>query len=176
MANGGWRCDKILPFLRYVSPNGKERYRAESAPGKGSLSTHQVRQGPINLKNKARHRFILTLVDSHIRYAEAVFLRKIDAETVAEALVRTTTMYSECGADLRCHCMKSVMMTAPRKSREKESLRLSASKDQLAALDARLHARKTPLSIAERRLSVMKPIQLYKNRVERMWHKRQPFN
>ncbi|GFS16807.1 superoxide dismutase [Cu-Zn] [Elysia marginata] len=50
--------------------------------------------GPINPPSEAWHRFILTLIDYATRYAEAVSLRKIDTETVAEALV---DIYSRLG-------------------------------------------------------------------------------
>ncbi|GFS01795.1 Gypsy retrotransposon integrase-like protein 1 [Elysia marginata] len=50
--------------------------------------------GPIDPPSEAGHRFILTLVDYATRYAEAVPLRKIDTETVAEALV---DIYSRLG-------------------------------------------------------------------------------
>ncbi|GFR64154.1 Gypsy retrotransposon integrase-like protein 1 [Elysia marginata] len=50
--------------------------------------------GPINPTSEAGHRFILTLIDYATRYAEAVPLRKIDTETVAEALV---DIYSRLG-------------------------------------------------------------------------------
>ncbi|GFR75793.1 Gypsy retrotransposon integrase-like protein 1 [Elysia marginata] len=50
--------------------------------------------GPINPPSEAGHRFILTLIDYATRYAEAVPLRKIDTETVAEALV---DIYSRLG-------------------------------------------------------------------------------
>ncbi|GFS23678.1 Gypsy retrotransposon integrase-like protein 1 [Elysia marginata] len=53
--------------------------------------------GPINPPSAAGHRFILTLIDYATRYAEAVPLRKIDTETVAEALV-----------DIMSDCMKEV--------------------------------------------------------------------
>ncbi|GFN79109.1 Zinc finger protein [Plakobranchus ocellatus] len=43
--------------------------------------------GPINPPSEAGYRFILTLVDYATRFAEAVSLRKIDTESVAEALV-----------------------------------------------------------------------------------------
>ncbi|GFN90024.1 gypsy retrotransposon integrase-like protein 1 [Plakobranchus ocellatus] len=43
--------------------------------------------GPINPPSEAGHRLILTLVDYATRFAEAVPLRKIDTESVAEALV-----------------------------------------------------------------------------------------
>ncbi|GFO27346.1 gypsy retrotransposon integrase-like protein 1 [Plakobranchus ocellatus] len=50
--------------------------------------------GPINLPSEAGHRFILTLVDYATRFAEAVPLRKIDTQSVAEALV---DIYSRLG-------------------------------------------------------------------------------
>ncbi|GFS26064.1 Gypsy retrotransposon integrase-like protein 1 [Elysia marginata] len=50
--------------------------------------------GPITPPSEAGHRIILTLIDYATRYAEAVPLRKIDTETVAEALV---DIYSRLG-------------------------------------------------------------------------------
>ncbi|GFO06802.1 Zinc finger protein [Plakobranchus ocellatus] len=44
-------------------------------------------EGPVNPSCEAGRRFILTLVDYAIRYAETVPIRKIDAETVAMALM-----------------------------------------------------------------------------------------
>ncbi|GFN87540.1 gypsy retrotransposon integrase-like protein 1 [Plakobranchus ocellatus] len=55
--------------------------------------------GPINPPSEAGHRFILTLVDYATRFAEAVSLRKIDTESVAEALV---VIYSRLGLPERC--------------------------------------------------------------------------
>ena len=43
--------------------------------------------GPISPLSEEGHRYILTLVDFSIRYPEAVPLKNIDTETVAEALV-----------------------------------------------------------------------------------------
>ena len=43
--------------------------------------------GPIDTASEAGHRYILTLVDYATRYPEAVPLKRIDTETVAEALV-----------------------------------------------------------------------------------------
>ena len=43
--------------------------------------------GPIEPASEAGHRYILTLVDYATRYPEAVPLKRIDTETVAEALV-----------------------------------------------------------------------------------------
>ncbi|GFO17318.1 gypsy retrotransposon integrase-like protein 1 [Plakobranchus ocellatus] len=50
--------------------------------------------GLINPPSEAGHRFILTLVDYATRFAEAVPFRKIDTESVAEALV---DIYSRLG-------------------------------------------------------------------------------
>ncbi|GFO29991.1 hypothetical protein PoB_005649600 [Plakobranchus ocellatus] len=50
--------------------------------------------GPINPPSEAGHRFILALVDYATRFAEAVSLRKIYTESVAEALV---DIYSRLG-------------------------------------------------------------------------------
>jgi len=50
--------------------------------------------GPINPPSERRHRFILTMVDYASRYPEAVALRNIDTETVAEALFE---MFSRVG-------------------------------------------------------------------------------
>ncbi|GFO01339.1 gypsy retrotransposon integrase-like protein 1 [Plakobranchus ocellatus] len=50
--------------------------------------------GPINPPSEAGHRFILMLVDYATRFAEAVPLRKIDTESVTEALV---DIYSRLG-------------------------------------------------------------------------------
>ena len=43
--------------------------------------------GPISPPSEEGHRYILTLVDFSTRYPEAVPLKKIDTETVAETLV-----------------------------------------------------------------------------------------
>ena len=43
--------------------------------------------GPIDPPSEAGHHYILTLVDYATRYPEAFPLKRIDAETVAEALV-----------------------------------------------------------------------------------------
>ena len=43
--------------------------------------------GPIGPPSEDGHRYILTLVDFATRYPEAVPLKNIDTETVAEALV-----------------------------------------------------------------------------------------
>ncbi|RUS68973.1 hypothetical protein EGW08_023265 [Elysia chlorotica] len=50
--------------------------------------------GPIDPTSEDGHRYILTLVDYATRYPEAVPLKRIDAETVAEALVN---IYSRLG-------------------------------------------------------------------------------
>ena len=43
--------------------------------------------GPIDPPSEAGYRYILTLVDYATRYPEAVPLKRIDAQTVTEALV-----------------------------------------------------------------------------------------
>ena len=50
--------------------------------------------GPIAPASDKGHRYILTLVDYATRYPEAVPLKNIDTETVAEALL---DMYSRVG-------------------------------------------------------------------------------
>ncbi|GFN91319.1 Zinc finger protein [Plakobranchus ocellatus] len=71
--------------------------------------------GPINPPSEAGHRFILTLVDYTTRFAEAVPLRKIDTESVAEALVDIYSrlgvpeeMLSDQGTQFISYCMKEV--------------------------------------------------------------------
>ena len=50
--------------------------------------------GPITPASENGYRYVLTLVDYATRYPEAVPLKKIDTETVAEALI---DMYSRLG-------------------------------------------------------------------------------
>ncbi|GFN96128.1 gypsy retrotransposon integrase-like protein 1, partial [Plakobranchus ocellatus] len=71
--------------------------------------------GPINPPSEAGHRFILTLVDYATRFAEAVPLRKIDTESVAEALVDIYSrlsvpeeVLSDHGTQFISDCMKEV--------------------------------------------------------------------
>ncbi|GFN96980.1 gypsy retrotransposon integrase-like protein 1 [Plakobranchus ocellatus] len=71
--------------------------------------------GPINPPSEAGHRFILTLVDYATRFAEAVPLRKIDTESVAEALVDINSrlgvpeeVLSDQGTQFISDCMKEV--------------------------------------------------------------------
>ncbi|GFR93679.1 zinc finger protein, partial [Elysia marginata] len=71
--------------------------------------------GPINPPSEAGHRFILTFIDYATRYAEAVPLRKIDTETVAEALVDIYSrlgvpeeVVSGQGTQFMSDCMKEV--------------------------------------------------------------------
>ena len=61
--------------------------------------------GPIASASDKRHRYILTLVDYATRYPEAVPLKNIDTETVAEALV---DMHSRVGVPFTSDCMKEV--------------------------------------------------------------------
>ncbi|GFR99807.1 Pol polyprotein [Elysia marginata] len=72
--------------------------------------------GPINPPSEAGHRFIMTLIDyATTRYAEAVPLRKIDTETVTEALVDIYSrlgvpeeVLSDQGTQFMSDCMKEV--------------------------------------------------------------------
>ncbi|GFS14443.1 zinc finger protein [Elysia marginata] len=71
--------------------------------------------GPINPPSEAGHRFILTLIDYATRYAEAVPLRKIDTETVADALRNIYSrlgvpeeVLSDQGTQFMSDCMKEV--------------------------------------------------------------------
>ncbi|GFO19357.1 gypsy retrotransposon integrase-like protein 1 [Plakobranchus ocellatus] len=71
--------------------------------------------GPINPPSEAGHRFIRTLVDYATRFAEAVPLRKIDTESVAEALVDIYSrlgvleeVLSDQGTQFILDCMKEV--------------------------------------------------------------------
>ncbi|GFO45967.1 gypsy retrotransposon integrase-like protein 1 [Plakobranchus ocellatus] len=71
--------------------------------------------GPINPPSEAGHRSILTLVDYATRFAEAVPLRKIDTESVAEALVDIHSrlgvpeeVLSDQGTQFISDCMKEV--------------------------------------------------------------------
>ncbi|GFO16833.1 Zinc finger protein [Plakobranchus ocellatus] len=75
--------------------------------------------GPINPPSEAGHRFILTLVDYATRFAEAVPLRKIDTESVAEALVDIYSrpgvpeeMLSDQGMQFISDCMKEELEKA----------------------------------------------------------------
>ena len=51
--------------------------------------------GPIHPPTEEGHRFVLTVVDYATRYLEAVALKRIDTETLAEALIE---IYSHVGA------------------------------------------------------------------------------
>ena len=71
--------------------------------------------GPIHPPSEEGHRYILTLVDFATRYPEAVPLKKIDTETVAEALVNIYTrigipeeILSDQGTQFVSDCMKEV--------------------------------------------------------------------
>ena len=71
--------------------------------------------GHIDPPNEAGHRYILTLVDCMTRYPEAVPLKRMDGETVAEALVdiysrlRTPEeVLSDQGAQFISDCMEEV--------------------------------------------------------------------
>ncbi|KAK3762630.1 hypothetical protein RRG08_051811 [Elysia crispata] len=71
--------------------------------------------GPIEPASEAGHRYILTLVDYATRYPEAVPLKRIDTETVAEALVDIYSrlsvpeeILSDQGTQFISDCMKEV--------------------------------------------------------------------
>ena len=71
--------------------------------------------GPISRPSEDGHRYILTLVDFATRYPEAVPLKNIDAETVAEALVDIFSrlgvpeeILSDLGTQFVSECMKEV--------------------------------------------------------------------
>ena len=71
--------------------------------------------GPISLPSEEGHRYILTLVDFSTRYPEAVPLKKIDTETVAEALVDIFSrlgvpeeILSDLGTQFVSDCMREV--------------------------------------------------------------------
>ena len=69
--------------------------------------------GPIGPPSEDGHRYILTLVDFATRYPEAVPLKSIDTETVAEALVDIFShlevpeeILSDLGTQFVSECMK----------------------------------------------------------------------
>ena len=71
--------------------------------------------GPISPPSEAGHKYILTLVDYATRYPEAVPLKNIDTETVAEALVDIFSrlgipeeILSDLGTQFVSDCMKEV--------------------------------------------------------------------
>ncbi|XP_068757966.1 uncharacterized protein [Montipora capricornis] len=71
--------------------------------------------GPISPPSEEGHRYILTLVDISTRYPEAVPLKNIDTETVAEALVDIFSrlgvpeeILSDLGTQFVSDCMKEV--------------------------------------------------------------------
>ena len=73
--------------------------------------------GPIGPSSEDGHRYILTLVDFATRYPEAVPLKNIDTETVAEALVDIFSrlgvpeeILSDLGTQVVSECMKEVTL------------------------------------------------------------------
>ena len=71
--------------------------------------------GEIKPASEAGHRYILTMVDYATRYPEAVPLKRIDTETVAEALVDIFSrlgvpdeILSDLGTQFVSDCMKEV--------------------------------------------------------------------
>ncbi|GFN89056.1 gypsy retrotransposon integrase 1-like protein [Plakobranchus ocellatus] len=81
------------PYMSVMMGNGEERYRPRVPLEKVSLIDIPFKRdaidivGPINSPSEVGQRFIPTVVDYAIRHAEAAPLRKIDVETVGEALV-----------------------------------------------------------------------------------------
>ena len=71
--------------------------------------------GPISPPSEVGHGYILTLVDFSTRYPEAVTLKKIDTETVAETLVDIFSrlevpeeILSDLGTQFVSDCMREV--------------------------------------------------------------------
>ncbi|KAK3800316.1 hypothetical protein RRG08_020291 [Elysia crispata] len=77
----------------------------------------------------------------------------------------------ECGTDMRCHCVKSILRTESATT-SLVSTEEPESSGSAESLDRRLTTPLLPLSIAERRLPKMAPVKLFKKRVDRNWHKR----
>ena len=76
--------------------------------------------GPIVPASDKRHRYILTLVDHATRYPEAVLLKNIDTETVAETLLDMYSqievpeeVFSDLGTPFTSDCMKEVFWLLP---------------------------------------------------------------
>ena len=72
--------------------------------------------GPISPPSEEGHRYVLTLVDFATRYPEAVPLKAIDTETVAEALLNIFSrlvvpeeILSDLGTHFVSDCMKEVI-------------------------------------------------------------------
>ncbi|GFO36119.1 Zinc finger protein [Plakobranchus ocellatus] len=112
-SNARPRMDSVRPL------EPEKKFNAGQRAGEAKTSVADQRScfklGPINPPSKARHRFILTLVDYATRFAEAVPLRKIDTESVAEALVDIYSrlgvpeeMLSDQGTQFISDCMKEV--------------------------------------------------------------------
>ena len=75
--------------------------------------------GPIHPPTKRGHRFILTLVDFASRYPEAVPLKRIDTETVAEAMLEIFSrvgfprkILTDLGKQFTSDCMQEVCRLA----------------------------------------------------------------
>ena len=71
--------------------------------------------GPISPSREAGHRYVLTVVNYAMRYPEAVPLKNIDTETVAEALVDIFSnlgipkeILSDLGTQFVSDCMKEM--------------------------------------------------------------------
>ena len=84
-ARAGWRRGRVGLFMSSV-----HKFSTISLPTLRVV----VLFGPIDPSSKAGHSYILTLIDNATRYPEAVPLKTINTETVAEALV---VIYSRLG-------------------------------------------------------------------------------
>ena len=105
-----------------MSEDGEQGNSAESPKGENipvvDVPFKRVAVGliePIEAASEAGHRYILTRVDYATRYPEAVPLKRIDTETVAEALVDIYSrlsvpeeILSDQGTQFISDCMKEV--------------------------------------------------------------------
>ncbi|GFO36814.1 Zinc finger protein [Plakobranchus ocellatus] len=86
-------CDEILPVLQWCHRTVQKGMVPRIHPKKVSLINKPFNYvatdvvGLINPPSEVRHIFIPTLIEYVACYAEALSLRKIDAETVAKALM-----------------------------------------------------------------------------------------
>ena len=100
LAKGMGKCSTKLQNLRYLPKDSTQRKGKTFAFGKNahyrdSIFTHSnYIVGLINPLSDSGNRFILTVVDYATRYPEAKALKRIDTESVAEALVE---IYSRVG-------------------------------------------------------------------------------
>ncbi|GFS11308.1 hypothetical protein ElyMa_006668400 [Elysia marginata] len=98
-----------------------------------------------------------------------IFEETISSQTEA-GKKNLRTLIQECGADMRCHCIKTLLRSHSPASEEPTTDLESSGSD--SSLDTRLTTQQIPLSIAERRQAQLHPLKLFKKRVDRTWHKR----